>query len=82
MKFGDGGVTPGNKLQLPGFNKMKTNSNPGDFHYQETDEDKEFLILTDLKDMEGTYLDSAVEKFDETMFDSFTYCQILGNHSL
>jgi len=64
---------------------MKTNSNGnggGEFHHYETDEDREFLELADLVEMDRAYLDSAVEKFDETVFDSFTYCQILGNKSL
>lgn len=55
---------------------MKTgNLTNQDLLYQETyDEDRDFLELTDLVDMDRTYLDSAIDKFDETLFDSFTYC--------
>lgn len=69
-------MTPQSKLSLPGINKMKTgNLTNQDLLYQETyDEDREFLELTDLVDMDRTYLDSAIDKFDETLFDSFTYC--------
>ena len=37
------------------------------------DPDDEFLQLTELIDMDKTYLESAMEKFDETSFDAFTY---------
>lgn len=76
-----------NKLSLntPNFKHSKTggsaNLDVNNNHY-ESDEDREFLELTDLIDMDRTYLDSAVEKFEETLFDAFTYCQILGTHSL
>jgi hypothetical protein len=40
----------------------------------ETDEDYDFLELVDLVEMDRTYLDSAIEKFDETSFDAFAYC--------
>jgi hypothetical protein len=49
---------------------------------QETDEDYEFLELVDLVEMDRAYLDSAIEKFDETSFDSFAFCQILQQHAL
>jgi len=35
------------------------------------DADREFLELTELYDMDRTYLESAMEKFDETSFDAF-----------
>ena len=51
-------------------------------HELESESDIEFLELTDLIDMDKTYLDSAVEKFDETSFDAFAYYAILGHNSL
>lgn len=48
----------------------------------QTDVDREFFELTDLVDMDRTYLESAIEKLDDPLFDAFTYCQILGPHSL
>ena len=61
---------------------MKVGANMTQEGHQETDVDREFLEKTDLADMDRTYLDSAVEKFDETQFDAFTCYQILGIHSL
>jgi hypothetical protein len=42
--------------------------------YQETDEDREFLDMIDLIDIERTYLDNALEKLEETSFDAFNFC--------
>jgi hypothetical protein len=51
-------------------------------HQQETDEDeREFLDLIDI-DLERSIIDSAMEKFDETLFDSFQFTLIMGPHSL
>ena len=63
------------KFSLAGLSKSKTNNQSlMDFNALETvDEDREFLELTDLIDMDRTYLDSAIEKFEETNFDAFTF---------
>lgn len=74
-------LSPGNKGSISAH-RSKTNTNMMDLQEIEVDSDDEFLNLTDLIDMDKTYLDSAVEKFDEIAFDSFTYCQILSTHSL
>ena len=70
--------------KLPNKNGITNGSGGGqDLHgYQETDEDRDFLALTDMIDMDRTFLESALEKFDETSFDAFTYCTILTTHSL
>ncbi len=74
------------KLQDSGSHKSASKLNGrnknSEAYENETDVDREFLQLTDLFDMDRTYLDSAIEKFDETAFDAFTYCQILSGHSL
>jgi len=80
--LGGGGATPQSKISLPGISKIRTGNVPSEAGLETFDEDREFLELTDLVDMDRTYIDSAMDKFDETLFDSFTYAQILGVHSL
>lgn len=46
----------------------------------ETDNDREFFEAVDLVEMDRTLIESAIEKFDETSFDSFTYCSIFNGH--
>ncbi len=48
----------------------------------ESEFEQQFLQLTDLVEMDRTYLEQTTEKFDETSFDAFTFCQILSTHSL
>jgi hypothetical protein len=32
------------------------------------------MEMTELGDMDRTYLDSAIEKLEDTAFDAYTYC--------
>lgn len=50
--------------------------------YQETDEDREFLDMVEIVDVERTYLDNALEKLEETSFDAFNFCSILPGHGI
>lgn len=50
--------------------------------YQETDEDREFLDMIDLEDVDRTYLENALEKFEETSFDPFNFNQVLPGHGI
>jgi hypothetical protein len=38
--------------------------------------------MIDLVEIERTYLDNALEKLEETSFDSFNFCQILPGHGI
>mmetsp|Transcript_7813 Transcript_7813/g.7278 ORF Transcript_7813/g.7278 Transcript_7813/m.7278 type:complete len:245 (+) Transcript_7813:1383-2117(+) len=47
-----------------------------------SENEREFLEMTELIDMDRTLFENAMEKFDETGFDSLTFCQILTGNSL
>ena len=48
----------------------------------EQDIDTEFLQLADLQDYGVDHLETALENFDEVAFDTFNYCQFLGDKSM
>ena len=50
--------------------------------YQETDEDREFLDMIDLPDVEKAHLDNVLEKLEETGFDAFNFCQVIPGHGI
>ena len=50
--------------------------------YQETDEDREFLDMVDVVDVERSHLDNALEKLEELSFDAFNFCDILPGHGI
>lgn len=84
QKVSDFNLSSGGKGSISGHHRSKTNININimDLQELEPDSDEDFLQLTDLIDMDKTYLNSAIEKFDDLAFDSFTYCQILSTHSM
>ena len=70
---GNSKVHPENNVKAKHFNTTE---------YQETDEDKEFLDMIDLVEVERTFLDNSLEKLEELSFDSFNFCQVLPGHGI
>lgn len=68
--FGSGKVHPGDSLKIKNFES------------EDSDEDKEFLDMIDLVEVERTFLDNSLEKLEELSFDSFNFCQVLPGHGI
>jgi hypothetical protein len=48
----------------------------------ETGEDREFMDLIDLDEIEKSLLDNSLEKFEDINFDAFALCQVLPGHGI
>lgn len=46
------------------------------------DEDRKFFDLTDLVDVEKNFLESALERIEETNFDAFGFSQLLPGYAI
>ena len=73
-----------NKMNSGGFNSghLQAGKHNMTTEYQETDEDREFLDMVDIVDVERSHLENALEKMEELSFDAFTFCSILPGHGI
>jgi hypothetical protein len=49
---------------------------------EDQDEDRKFFDLTDLVDVEKNFLESALERIEETNFDAFGLSQLLPGYGI
>lgn len=64
-------VSPGGSFKPP--NHLGQNPNLTS-ESSEMDEDRLFLDMVDLIDVEKSFMDNAIEKIEETTFDAFNFC--------
>ncbi len=69
-------ITPGGLLKPPHNNQNITSES------SEMDEDRLFLDLVDLIDVEKSFMENAIEKIEETTFDAFNFCTVIPGHGI
>ncbi len=65
-----------------GANNGKGNHHNTTSESSEFDEEHEFLDLTDQPDIDKHFLDNALEKIEDSTFDSFNFCSVVPGHGL